>query len=44
MERVLSDKKLAEKLSENAGRLSEKVKPLKIYEEWRSYAEELAGN
>lgn len=44
MERVLSDEKLAKKLSENAGKISEKVKPFKIYEEWRSYAEELAGN
>lgn len=44
MERVLSDETLARKLAENAGRLAEKVKPLKIYEEWRSYAEELAGN
>ena len=44
MERVLSDKALARKLAENAGRLAEKVKPLKIYEEWRSYAEELAGD
>lgn len=44
MERVLSDETLARKLAENAGRLAEKVKPLKIYEEWRSYAEELAGD
>lgn len=43
MERVLSDKELAGRLSANAERLSEKVRPLKIYEEWRDYAEELTA-
>lgn len=43
MERVLSDKELAERLSANAERLSEKARPLKIYEEWRDYAEELTA-
>lgn len=44
MERVLSDKELAGRLSENAGKLSEKAKPQRIYEEWKNYVEELTGN
>lgn len=41
MERVLSDGEFAGKLAKNAGRLAEKVAPLKIYEEWKRYVEEL---
>lgn len=41
MEQVLADDELAKKLAENAARLAEKVTPLKIYEEWKGYAEEL---
>ena len=41
---MLSDKELAGRLSENAGKLSEKAKPQKIYEEWKNYVEALTGN
>lgn len=41
MSRVLADKKLAQKLAGNAGKLAEKAAPLKIYGEWKDYVEEL---
>lgn len=41
MMRVLKDRSFAETLGKNAGRLIEKVSPLKIYEEWKDYVTEI---
>ncbi len=41
MGRLLSDRDLAMSMGKKAGEIAEKVSPLKVYEEWKAYVEEL---
>lgn len=41
MARLLTDKKLAESMAENAGKLADKVRPEGIFEAWKKYVEAL---
>lgn len=41
MARLLTDKKLAESMAENAGKLADKVRPEGIFEAWKEYVEAL---
>ena len=44
MIRVLQEEELAKRLGRNARMLAEKVSPQKIYEEWKSYVDELISS
>lgn len=41
MDRLLSDKKLAVKLGQNAGKLQQKLAPEKVNEQWKAYFESI---
>ena len=41
MERILSDREMAESMAENAGKVADKVSPMKIYGEWKEVVEAL---
>ena len=41
MERILTDREMAESMAENAGKVADKVSPMKIYGEWKEVVEAL---
>lgn len=41
MARLLGERELARSMAENAGKVAEKVSPLRIYKEWKEYVETL---
>ncbi|MGN1181345.1 MAG: glycosyltransferase [Suilimivivens sp.] len=44
MEKLLADRELAESMGRNAARISDKISPEKVYEEWKTYVESIINN